>query len=28
MMTFEELEQMPLESLLYYILVGDGRRDL
>jgi hypothetical protein len=25
-MTTEEIAQMPLESLLYYVLVGDGRR--
>jgi hypothetical protein len=26
-MSDEELAKMPLESLLYYILVGDGRRN-
>ncbi len=26
MRTYEELERMPLESLLYYVLVGDGRK--
>jgi hypothetical protein len=27
-MTDEELAQMPLESLLYYVLAGKGRRSL
>jgi hypothetical protein len=27
-MTDEELARMPLESLLYYVLVGEGRRSL
>ena len=27
-MSYEELTKMPLESLLYYVLVGDGRRSL
>ncbi len=27
-MTVEELAEMPLESLLYYVLVGEGRRSL
>jgi hypothetical protein len=26
MMDYEILEKMPLESLLYYVLVGEGRR--
>ena len=26
MMDCEELAQMPLESLLYYVLVGEGRK--
>jgi hypothetical protein len=26
-MSYEELAKMPLESLLYYVLVGDGRRN-
>ena len=26
MMDYERLAEMPLESLLYYILVGEGRR--
>jgi hypothetical protein len=25
-MDFEKLAEMPLESLLYYVLVGDGRK--
>jgi hypothetical protein len=25
-MDYETLEKMPLESLLYYVLVGDGRK--
>lgn len=28
MMSAQELAEMPLESLLYYVLVGDGRRSL
>jgi hypothetical protein len=28
MLMEEELAEMPLESLLYYVLVGDGRRSL
>jgi hypothetical protein len=27
-MTEQELAEMPLESLLYYVLVGEGRRSL
>lgn len=27
-MTHDELAQIPLESLLYYVLVGGGRRSL
>jgi hypothetical protein len=27
-MTDEELAEMPLERLLYYVLVGEGRRSL
>ena len=26
-MSCEELAKLPLESLLYYVLVGDGRRN-
>jgi hypothetical protein len=26
MMDYETLERMPLESLLYYVLVGEGRK--
>jgi hypothetical protein len=26
MMDYETLAQMPLESLLYYVLVGEGRK--
>ncbi|MGA1980998.1 MAG: hypothetical protein ABSG84_00885 [Acidobacteriaceae bacterium] len=26
MMNYETLEKMPLESLLYYVLVGEGRK--
>lgn len=26
MMDYETLEKMPLESLLYYVLVGEGRK--
>jgi hypothetical protein len=26
-MSYEELAKLPLESLLYYVLVGDGRRN-
>lgn len=26
MMDYEELARMPLESLLYYVLVGEGRK--
>jgi hypothetical protein len=25
-MDYETLEKMPLESLLYYVLVGEGRK--
>ncbi|MDP9049478.1 MAG: hypothetical protein M3O31_01975 [Acidobacteriota bacterium] len=28
MLTEEELKEISLESLLYYVLVGDGRRSL
>ena len=27
MMDYETLERMPLESLLYYVLVGDRRKE-
>jgi hypothetical protein len=27
-MTEQELAEMPLESLLYYVLMGEGRRSL
>jgi hypothetical protein len=26
MMDYEKLAEMPLESLLYYVLVGEGRK--
>lgn len=26
MMDYEKLAKMPLESLLYYVLVGEGRK--
>ncbi len=26
MMDYETLEKMPLESLLYYVLAGEGRK--
>jgi hypothetical protein len=26
MRSYEELARMPLESLLYYVLVGEGRK--